>query len=243
MTLHASFDCEVVPRSYERWNADDWAEYDHTLRHLGTKLAPQTFPDENVQVHPDGLATEYAPLEPLSSSDEFLESLIRMHQFSEMLTGIHLVGVDWVDISQMPAFAPDTAPLLWELAHTLGCSEDFDQHGVRNVPQMVKDSPIKEVGFHIHIDVHPKFIDNHESVLPVVQDYHDAVGFLLPTWTASRPPWYRAPMTYRPKPYGLEYRSFGASIIEDKGRIAMLARITFDFMRDHYRTHNKRTFV
>lgn len=238
-TLYASFDCEVVPRHYRSFDGSTWGRYESSLVSLGTKSDPQRFMEENVQMHPDGLATEYAPIIPFGSSEDFLAAVDYMHNLAESMVNMPLMGVDWLDLADVPDFTADTAPELWELSHTLGCSQDFDPHGARHVPQLVKDSTIKEVGFHIHIDVHPKFIGDHESVLSVVGDFHAAVGFLLPRWTATRPPWYRKPMTYRPKPYGLEYRSFGASIIEDKGKLALLALITYDFMRDHFNTHDK----
>lgn len=244
MNTFISYDAELVPVGFDTFDAEQVRGYDQLLSNMGSKSAPMILPRIGGQFHPDGLATEFAPLEPSSSVAEFLASYTRLKQKAERMIGGKLCGVDWVDISRNPEFNVYNAPYLYELAHVLGCSQDWDEHGPRTkVPEEIKSSPIKEIGFHIHVDVHPKFREEESQIVPIVLEYEQAINFLRPEWTAPRDPWYRRHTVFRPKPYGFEYRSFGSSIVENLTRFTALVQISFLFAQDHMKTHNREYHV
>lgn len=247
-TKHArvSYDAELIPTGFHDFDDQRMRTYDNALSEYGTKTVPYRYADG--QFHPDGLAMEFAPVNPPAEVGHFLLSFANLRDIAVQMARVRsLVGVDWIDISTIPSFTKRNAPLLWELSHTLGCSEDYDPDGLRVVPPFIKESPIKEVGFHLHIDLHEKFRpkseDDAASMLPCVKDFHAQIEFLLPPWEAGRMPWYRAPMVYRPKPYGMEYRSFGASIVEHPSRFETLVQLAFAFAQDNMNTHSKDYFI
>lgn len=234
-----SYDVELLPENFTKFSTKQMAQYDYNLGHLGTKSHPYTDYDRGMQGHPDALFTEFAPLLPYDSSDALLADFIVKKQRARMWCGYSLYGVDWIDVAGVPTFTESTCPTLYPLSFILGCSEDFYKGRARTVPEAVKKSTVKEGGIHFHLNLMPKFCDNAQTVQEPVQELDDAVRFLMPEWTGPRPPWYRVPGVYRPKSYGVEYRSFGASIVNNEGKFATLVKIMFLFMQDHIKTHSR----
>ena len=71
-----------------------------------------------------------------------------------------------------------------------------------------------------------------EALAPVVEQFYDRIRHLHQWEHPSAGPWYRKPKVFRPKSYGLEYRSLGASVMDDARKREALINESFQFMDD-----------
>jgi len=120
---------------------------------------------------------------------------------------------------------------------SLGCSPDFQFGQERNVREhpWVARRPLRESGLHLHFDLRPEYINNHDMLSKFVDELYERLA-VFHTWEhPTEEPWYRRPKVYRPKPYGIEYRSLGSSIINDAGTYALCVSECFAALHDHWR--------
>lgn len=241
-------DIETVPHNLFTMGLDALRDYDYRLHNMGTKDHPIYMDD--VQVHPDSLAVEYAICTPARDPLDFISAVRDAHQTAERMIGTRLVGTDYVDIDEIVHLTEETTPFLWENARVFGCSPDWivlpnGKPFLRaNVPASVKHRSLKEIGCHIHFTLpehmRPPVIiydDNREAydgsdLAPVVREWYERTDWLHQWSHPIERPWYRKPMTYRPKSYGFEYRSFGASLVSDLPALERVAALAFEFMED-----------
>jgi len=205
------------------------------LTAAGTKDRP-TVVDDIGQYHNDGWVLEWA-FKPATCPEEYIENELRVRQHIERTFGLTMMGVDWFERPlQMVEQHAHQFPWLNGRGNALGCAPDCINGRYRKLTgkaRIVRSRPLREAGLHMHLDLPPEYCHpkDPEPALPMVQAYADATS-AFHTWDHPYDkPWYRMPGTYRPKNYGVEYRSLGASIINDMGKLKLLADISFDFLR------------
>lgn len=207
--------------------------YEERMALLGSKSEPTII--DGVQLHPDSLACEFAILKPASSVGEFMMMFQHAREIAQSYMGTHLQGYNFIDTASIPLFSVDICPTVFEAANTFGCSPDWiilrsGKLKLRDtVPDFIRHSTVKETGMHFHLDIaEPDEVRLSEAVT----SYYDRTR-MLHTWGhPTARPWYRKPMTFRPKSYGFEYRSFGAALCENQPAFEMAVTQAFQLMDD-----------
>ena len=206
---------------------------------------------EHGQYHPDNLFFEMAGL-PCANAAEFLANYNTMSNIIEVAAGMKLRGVNYVE----DVVTRTDTPRLHRISRTFGCSPDMrDGEYRRHVPRSVKRRALREAGAHFHFQLRPDIRDTiyfhnevengrrikewRESgtyVRDMVREISNELALFHQWEHPNEMPWYRVPGTYRLKPYGLEYRSIGAGIIEDTTMFPMLIQRCFSLLHDHWST-------
>lgn len=220
-------------------------------RTVGSKSKPMALPMGG-QYHPDNIFMEFAT-EPARDVNELLAMIHRARTYVEAVIGSTLLGRDCVKLPELDA---TRYPWLSRHVRHMGCEPDMVRNRFRTVPREVKVSNIKEAGMHIHIQLpdsvlntiqpalcrrtHREYLADTEGKVQefvelysaLTSEYHtsDDVGTLHPEYR----PWYRVPGTYRIKEYGVEYRSFGAGMLDSDNLVPWLAE-TQNFVKDYWR--------
>jgi hypothetical protein len=215
-------DVELLLSSRSRSDVAATLDYAAMLEGLGSKSTPTILDIGGwpVQIHNDGASLEYAVLEPQQYA--VIEGLQRN-------LGFELEPVDWFNVNDWPAL--HKSPFLVEEIQRFGCDPDYNMFGQKRiVPSWVKHSPIREHGFHFHDDL----TGAQRGSMVACTAHARALAKLgwVSAWTCGlRKPWYRKAGLFRPKPYGIEYRSFGAGILADRNKFEMIVMQVFDYFR------------
>lgn len=213
MTTRIDTDIEYVPHFMVDGTYPDPAQRTAMLwqvhKRIGDKDRP-TIMGNGCNLHSDNIGVEFTT-RPAYSADELEHNIQESAALAEEFTGCALVPVDQLDISDMVPFISLNTDMT-HLFMRFGCSPDFIFHpsrGVmrRSVPRAVKDSGWRELGFHIHIDLP----GGSEHAAPFARALAESLPHTTPA--VDYAPWYRLPGTFRPKPYGVEYRSLGATAV------------------------------
>ena len=177
----------------------------------GTKARPFPVPDGMVQV--DGMAVEFG-IDPSSTRQQFSSKLASvrrtltgmLHQHGNKITPVVLPTC----LFDKKVF--DAAPLA---AKELGCEPDFNAYtdGEKNPRPEPGDAPVRTAGGHVHIgwtsDVDP-FHPNHMQaccMLTKMLDIHLGLPSVFWDSDEKRRTLYGKAGAFRPKPYGMEYRT------------------------------------
>lgn len=246
-------DWELIPNDFYDLSEAALRRYEDRLLMLGSKDKP--FYDERVDAnfHNDGLFAEVATGHPLRTPDEMLGVLDLLVSRYERHVGLPLTAMDFVELSEARRFTPEIVPRLYKEASRFGCSPDYLRGKRRSVPGLLKKSPVREAGLHFHMNLAEQYRDtrsvrdmelgreptNAVVCSRVAEEFYEATAFLHERYDRNMRLWYRSPRLYRPKPYGIEYRSFGAGIGVNKDKMSLLTNIAFEFMRDHFKTHSQ----
>ena len=198
-------DIELVPKSFTQ-SGVTWPERARQLVHahqvLGTKTQPTT--DAGFTYHPDSVGIEFAT-PPCRTASDLSDALHHAVGWLEDLLGYELAYMpgDMVHCSELfDAVAVLDRQALATMMQ-FGCDPDFIGGAQRDVPAVIKRSDVRELGGHLHVDTTLEPASAADALAHhLLAEYHA---------TAVRGSWYRVPGLYRPKPYGLEYRSLGAS--------------------------------
>lgn len=172
----------------------------------GTKDHPHVVPNGMVQV--DGTALEFG-IDPASTEDQFIKRIASVTgQLRSMIDpGYEIVSHPTAHFD--PAYF-DTLP---RYAKELGCTPDFDAWTGDQNKRPKGDRPFRTGAGHIHIgwtqdeDVHSF---NHFELCRAVarqMDYYLGVPSLDWDKDAERRELYGKAGAFRPKPYGVEYRT------------------------------------
>lgn len=224
-------DIELLPKQLLRANLDDMSKA-MLLRDIhgavGTKSEPTTL-EPGFVCHPDSCGVEFTT-PPASSTEEFCDAI----QHGVSLVSRHF-GMDFVFLNRydvgpligaLQAIAPDVAKTI--LAR--GCDPDWwvPEPGMPGVkrPRPPAGTTLMELGGHLHIDT-PKGVPDEMIVTMlafVLKDHHSE-------YTNT---WYRRPGLYRPKAYGIEYRSLGAEWASSRGKCASI----FNTIQHHMESFN-----
>lgn len=186
----------------------------------GSKWAPTKVPLGAVL--PDGLAAEFN-IEPAKNRKEFLKNLNHVRRImSKMIskTNKNLVLLE----TPTAYFEKDYFNKLPEDVLNLGCDPDYNAYTLKANKKPETDKPMRTGSGHVHIgfmdtEIEDIYDDGYMSTCASLVKELDFV--LLPasrTWDddEERATLYGAPGAFRPKPYGVEYRSLSNKWLKEK---------------------------
>jgi hypothetical protein len=181
----------------------------------GTKDHPQFVKDGMVQV--DGTALEFG-IDPASNEDEWVSRINSVTgQLRQMIDpGYEIVG------HATATFEPAYFEALPRYAKELGCEPDYNAwSGDQNV-RPKGDRPFRTGAGHIHIgwtqDQDPRDFNHFEKCREVARqmDYYLGIQSLLWDKDSSRRELYGKAGAFRPKPYGVEYRTLSNAWVNNE---------------------------
>ena len=173
----------------------------------GTKTEPLKVRNGMVQV--DGMALEFG-IDPAATKKDFVYRINDvLSQLKEMLPEGHSLS-----ISSIAEFSPEVIAAQPEEALELGCDPDYNAYTLDKNPRPRLTNPnIRSAGGHVHIGWgaklptrDPKHIEAC-AALAAEMDYYMGAASLAWDKDSVRRSIYGAAGAFRPKPYGMEYRS------------------------------------
>lgn len=226
-------DIEALDYRMEDKTVEELRNWQSILRKAGGKTRP-TIVDGLGQYHNDGWPLEWA-FEPAESVEQFLANDLGMRQLIERRFDVRLTGYDYFSIdSSILTHRPNRLNYMYMVGRQLGCSADYQGACHRKVDQWVVDSPYREMGLHLHFDLRPDVVGNVDKTVQFVSQLDAAMRVFHVQPSGDYKPWYRQAGVYRPKPYGVEYRSLGSSIINDMGTYATMLRVAYQLLDQHW---------
>ncbi len=173
----------------------------------GTKAEPLKVRNGMVQV--DGMALEFG-IDPSATREDFVYRVKDvMSQLKEMLPEGHSLSV-----SSIARFSPEIMAAQPEEALELGCDPDYSAYTLDKNPRPTLPDPnIRSAGGHVHIGWGKGMAStDHRHIaacgaLAAELDYYLGAASLAWDKDALRRSIYGAAGAFRPKPYGMEYRS------------------------------------
>lgn len=171
----------------------------------GTKQDP--YPVQKGAVQVDGMAAEYN-IEPASTEEEFLQNLEAVQkQLLEMLPEYSFIEAPSV------MFDEDFLKDIPYEALVLGCEPDFNAYSGHTNPRPLGILPMRTAGGHVHIggfeSDNPFESFHYASMCKLIQLMDEEVGIYSILWDMDdrRREMYGKAGAFRPKTYGVEYRS------------------------------------
>lgn len=172
----------------------------------GTKDKPFKVKGGAVQV--DGMALEFN-IDPASTFKQFNDNIESV--LGELKT---MVGNDYeFDFSPVAEFGQEYIDAQPAAAKELGCDPDYNAYNGAINPKPAGDLGIRTASGHIHIgwtkDQDVADLDHIEACQMVVKQLDATVGMVARVWDTDnrRVQMYGDYGAYRPKPYGVEYRT------------------------------------
>lgn len=206
----------------------------------GTKEHPHVIPYGAIQV--DGVAAEYN-IDPAKTVDEF----INHHQIvvSNLNDRIYKKNPNlYIDISPTATFDKDYFESLPDDVRKLGCDPDFDAWtGEQNTPPETKE-PFRTFGGHIHCGWGEFFdVTNAGHILncrDVVKQLDMVLYRASLLWDKDekRRELYGKMGAFRPKHYGVEYRSLSNAFLKDEALcrwVFIATRRCLDLLFNHHK--------
>lgn len=180
----------------------------------GTKEAPHKVRYGAVQV--DGMALEFN-IDPASSPDLFRRNIRRvMEQLAAMLPEHDFA------INPIAHFDPEYMRSQPEEALELGCEADYNAYTGQANDRPNGDVPYRTAGGHVHIgwgqDLPVDHPDHVEACQMICRELDFMLGLPSLFWDEDdeRRSLYGAPGAFRPKSYGVEYRSLSNAWLRDE---------------------------
>lgn len=174
----------------------------------GTKQNPHRVPCGAVQV--DGNALEFN-IDPASTANQFVTNIKTVYaQLRQMVPGFNLA------IEPTAVFDKAYWDRLPDAAKELGCDPDFCAWDGKVNDRPKTDEPFRTAAGHIHIGWYPEgeYVDvgdysHFEDCCTVAQQLDCYVGVFSTMWDTDqkRRSLYGKAGCFRPKPYGIEYRT------------------------------------
>lgn len=192
----------------------------------GNKEKPQEVPLGAVQV--DGMALEFN-IDPVDCPEDFQRNL---ENVMNSLSGMLPKGVA-LDNCISAQFDPELQMMLPSEATELGCAPDFNawEGGAINPKPDEGEGLVRSVGGHIHIGgfhtQDPHNSDHIEACCRVIQALDEFLGVYTILWETGynvRRETYGFAGSFRPKSYGVEYRTPSNVWLYNKRRIAFVWR-------------------
>jgi hypothetical protein len=160
-------------------------------------------------VQVDGMALEFG-IDPARNKTEFVYRINDvLSQLREMLPEGHSLSV-----SSIAKFSPEVMAAQPEEALELGCDPDYNAYTFDKNPRPVLPDPnIRSAGGHVHIGWGANFPVRDQrhieacAAIAAEMDYYMGAASLAWDKDALRRSIYGAAGAFRPKPYGMEYRS------------------------------------
>jgi len=183
----------------------------------GTKTTPEKVPHGAVQV--DGFAAEFN-IDPARTKIEFVENLLMVRQTlqSYLPDGAQLVA------SPVAKFDPEYYEAQPEESKELGCDPDFSawRQGAAN-PKPNNKPNIRVAGGHVHVgwrdnDVDPNDPVHIQDCIAIVKQLDCYLGVPSLLWDRNheRRSMYGKAGAFRPKSYGVEYRTLSNKWLESE---------------------------
>jgi hypothetical protein len=171
----------------------------------GDKKNP--FKVRNGAVQVDGMALEFN-INPASSADEFVHYVQDVFdQMKAMVPGYEVVA------TPVAKFSPEYMALQPKEALELGCDPDYNAYTMRANERPNGDRPMRTASGHVHIgwtngmDVNDPDHIRDCGIIARQMDLFLGVGSLLYDKDVERRSMYGKAGCFRPKPYGVEYRT------------------------------------
>ena len=190
----------------------------------GTKDKPFKVDGGAVQV--DGMALEFN-IDPASSSEEFVGNIEKVLKALKGMLPPHL------ELAAKPTveFGKAYLSTMPEEAVELGCEPDYNAYTGKENPRPNAASTFRTSAGHIHIGwtegMDPKDPDHFEACCMFAKflDYH--LGATAALWDEDdkRRQLYGDRGAFRPKPYGMEYRSPSSAWLMDKRIWAVIPKL------------------
>lgn len=205
----------------------------------GDKARPQRVNKGAVQV--DGMALEFN-IDPANSYEEFETNLSTVREQLGQMIGDHEFTND---VSVL--FEEDYIKTLPIEALLLGCDEDYNGYTMAANPAPDGQSNMRTVGGHVHVggfESDDPFVDHHFSTSArLARLLDEQIGIYSLFWDKDdkRRTMYGRAGSFRPKEYGMEYRTLSNSWIFDN----RLVKFVFDGVQNalelmfdqHYEPH------
>ena len=193
----------------------------------GTKEEPFRVHKGAVQV--DGTATEFN-IDPAASEDDFLDKITSVMMTLEGMIQKFDGNLVLDKSKSFVEFDPRMYSMLSEQEKELGCDPDYNAKTglIQTVDLISSNETARTAGGHIHVS----WLDN-KSYVPdpmspshftacctAIQQLNNALYLPSSIWEGSdgekRKAMYGTPNSFRPKPYGAEYRSLSSRWLEDE---------------------------
>jgi hypothetical protein len=143
----------------------------------------------------DNVALEYG-IPPAASADEFVAHIQKVMEKSKEWT-------KGLSFSKLSCTIFEKDQMGHPLAHVFGCEPDFNAWtGMENIKPKPPHEYMRSAGGHIHVETKKKPQD-----VVKMMDMYLSVPAVLMDRGIERKKLYGAAGAYRPKPYGVEYRS------------------------------------
>jgi len=195
----------------------------------GTKDDP--YPVKSGAVQVDGMALEFN-IDPASSRTEFIRNVTTvMGELEAMIPKGHQFA-----IQPSTHFQKELLDSLPEAATELGCEPDYNAYTRNVTPTPDASTTLRTAAGHIHVG----FTDGEE--LPghfdiccdLAQQFDYSLGMysLLHDPDTERRKLYGRAGSFRPKPYGMEYRVLSNFWLKDKKTMSEVYDITKNSLRD-----------
>lgn len=204
----------------------------------GDKKSPYRVNHGAVQV--DGMALEFN-IDPASTEDEFIFNINEvMAQLRAMVPDVELAA------DPVARFTKEYMAQQPDEALELGCDPDFNAWSGEQNERPNGDRPMRTGAGHVHLGwLDGEVPDNHEEVCHVVVrqlDFYLGLPSVLFDDETERRSMYGKAGAYRPKPYGVEYRTLSNKWLSSdalKGWVYRNTQLAWDSLakgelRDHY---------
>ena len=203
----------------------------------GNKKIPFSVPDGAIQV--DGMALEFN-IEPAKEEKEFVHN-IESVLFSLRKMVPEEYTFDFTAVARFDKLHMSKQP---REALEIGCDADFNAYTEEQQPSPVMQSLIRSAGGHIHIgwteNEDPMESSHFISCCQIARqlDYFLGIPSILLDKDEKRKPSYGSAGSFRPKPYGLEYRVLSNFWIKKKEYMEFVfiqTKAAFDlFVNGHF---------
>lgn len=179
----------------------------------GSKDAPMPIDEDGNAVQEDNVTVEFNT-PPCSSKEMFISNIRKnIAWLNDKAAELKL------SVAIVPSATFDQDQLETEGAQTFGCEPDYNawREGAVNPRPISMNRNLRSCGGHIHIEL-PEWVDK----CLVVKWMDVFVGCMMLEFDqdTSRRELYGKPGAFRPKPYGVEYRTASNRWIEDDEKIA-----------------------
>lgn len=173
----------------------------------GTKEEPQPVPNGAIQV--DGMALEFN-IDPATSADSFRGNILEVMKQLELAAGPNYS----LEVLPSVNFSEDVWYSTPDQAKEIGCDADYNAYTMEKNPQPEQNGTMRAAGGHIHIgwddgqDIDFMSDGHMEACSMVVKQLDYTLGIQSALWDndLTRRQMYGKAGSFRPKPFGVEYR-------------------------------------
>jgi len=161
-------------------------------------------------IQEDNVAAEFC-IPPCTSADTFISSI--QYALGDINSRAENLGLSLATLTASASF--DRDQLRTRQAQEFGCDPDYNAYTMRPNPRpKAKDKTLRSAGGHVHVGTKHR----HPDIIKTM-DLYLGVPSLLIDKDEQRRQLYGKAGSFRPKPYGVEYRTLSNFWIWDKNTI------------------------